>query len=101
MKRAVIIATVLALATMACASSITVESRGAAIARPVTVPAVCTVTADALHHRAAPNIDAEILGYFAAGDNVMPTGTTAAGWMEVTRGGVTGWSKAEYLFCQQ
>lgn len=58
---------------------------------------VCTVTAEALHLRAMPGTDAEVIGYLYAGDllTILPD-PPADSWIRVRAGALAGWINSNY-----
>ncbi|MEW6285029.1 MAG: SH3 domain-containing protein [Chloroflexota bacterium] len=57
----------------------------------------CTVTAESLHLRAKPGIDAPVIGYLYAGDvlTILPD-PPAGAWLRVRAGALTGWINSNY-----
>lgn len=57
----------------------------------------CTITAESLHLRAMPGIDAEVIGYLYAGEvlTILPD-PPAESWIRVRAGNLTGWINSHY-----
>lgn len=64
---------------------------------PSAAPLTCTVTADALHVRAAPHVSARALAYLHAGDVLtVLTGSPVDNWIQIQTGDLTGWINSTY-----
>lgn len=68
-----------------------------------TPPRSCQVTAESLHLRAQPGINAPAIGYLHSGDPVKPLPTPAAGtWLAVeTFNGQTGYINSKFTNCER
>lgn len=115
MSRVILALCILALASLACSSTITKPIAGNAAGpfptdqpsptppnvSPTARPEVCTVTAEALHLRDAPNIQGLVIAWLVKGDQLQLLPDPPAGdWLRVqTAGHVTGWINS--IYCER